>query len=336
MKYLKNNVFITAPSDSIQSFGDKMRLENAIKKFNDMDIAVTIGATVGMKNEYTEEEYKYKAKEIVESLLDDSIDTVISANGGDTQFQIVKYIDFEKIKKHTSRKIFQGFSDNSILTFLLEIRSNWKTFYAPCFPSFGYENWDQTLKDNIELLKGNIIKQNSQDFYEANSLKKVPGKELFGYNLDTPSSIEELNGLESFNKTGTLLGGCLDVLRDVINSDYDNMEMYNESHKDIIWFIENCAMSIEDLKDTLLNMEKCHWFDNVCCFMIGRGKISLNNEFADKQNQLLKEMLSKYGVPIIVNCNFGHVRPFNTFVMGATACVQYGENKYTIIYKDIE
>ncbi len=40
MKYLKDNVFITAPSDSIQSKGDKIRLENAIKNFNDMGITV--------------------------------------------------------------------------------------------------------------------------------------------------------------------------------------------------------------------------------------------------------------------------------------------------------
>ena len=336
MKYLKDNVFITAPSDSIQSKGDKIRLENAIKNFNDMGITVKLGTTVTLENKYTEDEYKLKATELVNALLDDSIDTIISANGGDTQFKIIKYIDFDIIKRHINKKIFQGFSDNSILTFLLETLSNWNTFYAPCFPTFGYERWEQTIKDNIELLRGHFIEQYSQDFFEANSYKKIEGKELYGYNLDTPSLVTELSGLNDFTVSGTFLGGCLDVLRDLPKSQYDNMQEYNKKHKNIIWFIENCAMNIEQLSKTLEIMEECHWFDNVCCFMIGRGKITLNEEFLKEQNKLLLNILSKYNVPIIVNCDFGHVRPFNTFITGATAKVKYFNNKYTINYENIE
>lgn len=333
MKYLKDNVFITAPSDSIQSKGDKIRLENAIKNFNDMGITVKLGTTVTLENKYTEDEYKLKASELVDALLDDSIDTIISANGGDTQFQIIKYIDFDIIKKHPNKKIFQGFSDNSILTFLLETMSNWNTFYAPCFPTFGYEKWDQTIKDNIELLKGHIIEQYSQELFETKSYKKIEGKELCGYNLDTLSSVTELTGLNDFTVNGTLLGGCLDVLRDLPKSQYDNMQEYNKKHKNIIWFIENCAMNIEQLTKTLEIMEKSHWFDNVCCFMIGRGKITLNEEFLKEQNKLLLNILSKYNVPIIVNCDFGHVRPFNTLITGAETTLIYKNNKYSIKYE---
>lgn len=219
---------------------------------------------------------------------------------------------------------------------MLETISNWNTFYAPCFPTFGYEKWDQTLKDNIELLKGHIIEQHSQEFFETNSYKKVKGKELYGYNLDTISSIVELTGLSEFSVRGTLLGGCLDVLRDLPQSQYDNMYEYNLKHKNIIWFIENCAMNIEQLTKTLEIMEKSHWFDNVCCFMIGRGKITLNEEFLENQNNLIKKLFEKYGVPILTNCDFGHVRPFNTFITGATANVKYFNNRYTINYENIE
>lgn len=336
MNYLKDNVFITAPSDSIQSKGDKLRLKNAIKNFNDMGITVKLGTTVTLENKYTEDEYKLKATELVNALLDDSIDTIISANGGDTQFKIIKYIDFDIIKRHTNKKIFQGFSDNSILTFLLETLSNWNTFYVPCFPTFGYEKWEQTIKDNIELLRGHFIEQYSQEFFETKSYKKIEGKELYGYNLDTPSLVTELSGLNDFTVSGALLGGCLDVLRDLPKSQYDNMQEYNKKHKNIIWFIENCAMNIEQLSKTLEIMEECHWFDNVCCFMIGRGKITLNNEFLENQNKLLKNLFKKYNVPILTNCDFGHVRPFNTFITGAKAKVRYFNNKYTINYENMQ
>ena len=70
--------------------------------------------------------------------------------------------------------------------------------------------------------------------------------------------------------------------------------------------------------------------------MIGRGKITLNNEFQEEQNKLLLGILSKYNVPIIVKCDFGHVRPFNTLITGADIYLKYENGKYTIKYENIE
>ena len=130
-----------------------------------------------------------------------------------------------------------------------------------------------------------------------------------------------------------MLGGCLDVLKDIVGTKYDKMIDYNQNNTDIIWFIENCAMNIEELKQTLSLMENNEWFKNACCFMIGRGKVSLNSEFSKKQNKLLLNMLSQYNVPIIVNCDFGHVRPFNTLITGAKTTLTYEDNKYLIKYE---
>ena len=337
MRFLKNNIFVTAPSNSISSDGDKLRLENAIKKFNGMGIEVKLGQTVRMKNLYNNKEYKLKALEVEKALLDDDIDAVIAANGGETEINIIEYIDFEKIKnKKEGKKIFQGFSDNSVLTFLLATLSDWKTYYAPCFPTFGYDNWDRTISDNLELLKGNIIEQSSQDLFETYSLKKIKGKELYGYNLDTPNKISDLTNSDHFIIRGALLGGCIDVLKPIINTKYDKLKEYNEKHRDIIWFIENCALNIEELKKTLKSMEKNEWFRNVKCFMIGRGKITLNQQFLNEQNKILLDILSKYNVPIITSCDFGHIRPFNTLITGGDVILKYKNGKYTIKYENIE
>lgn len=336
MRFLKNSIFVTAPSDSISKDGDKLRLRNAVKKFNGMGIKVILGETVDIKNVYSDEEYKLKALEVEKALLDDNIDTVIAANGGETEINIIKYMNFDKLKSNANeKKIFQGFSDNSVLTFLLATLSDWKTYYAPCFPTFGYDNWDKTIYDNLELLKGNIVEQSSQDFFETNSFNKVKGKELYGYNLDTLSKIIELTGKDSFIASGTLLGGCLDVLKPIVNTRFDKLKEYNAKHLNTIWFIENCAMSVFELKNTLENMGKNGWFENVSCFMIGRSKMTLNQQFLSEQNKLLLNVLSKYNVPIIINCDFGHVRPFNTLITGAKVVLSYNNFKYTLKYEDI-
>ncbi|MNJ00476.1 LD-carboxypeptidase [compost metagenome] len=79
-------------------------------------------------------------------------------------------------------------------------------------------------------------------------------------------------------------------------------------------------------------MKNKKWFDSVICFMIGRGKINLDKEFNEKQNELLKEELSEYNVPIITSCDFGHVRPFITIINGVDTILEYKENNYIIKY----
>ena len=104
MRFLKNNIFVTAPSDSIRTIGDRLRLENAVKNFKDREIEVVLGDTVNIINKYDAKEYKLKAKELQEALLNDDIDIVISANGGDTATNILEYIDFNKLKKIKIKK----------------------------------------------------------------------------------------------------------------------------------------------------------------------------------------------------------------------------------------
>ena len=336
MRFLKKNIFVTAPSDSIKTIGDRLRLENAVKNFKDRGIEVVLGDTVNIINKYDTKEYKLKAKELQEALLNDDIDIVISANGGDSATNILEYIDFNKLKENKEKeKIYQGFSDNTVITFLLTILSDWKSFYSPCFPTFGYNNWDETIQDNFKLLKGENIIQKSQEKYERKSFKKVPGKELDGYNLDTENNIFELNNIKEFETKGIFLGGCLDILKNIVGTKYDKVKEYNEKHENIIWYIENCIMDIQTLKETLETMIKNEWFKNVKAFMIGKGKITLDEEFLEKQNNLLKEILSKYNVPIIINADFGHVRPYNTIINGAEGILRYKEKIYTIEYLDI-
>ena len=69
--------------------------------------------------------------------------------------------------------------------------------------------------------------------------------------------------------------------------------------------------------------------------MIGRGKITLNKDFLEHQNKLIIKMFEKYRAPIIVNCNFAHVRPFNTFITGSDAKIEFLNNRYTISYENM-
>lgn len=324
-------IFVTAPSDAVSNYGDKLRFDSAITKFKEKGIEVEIGDTVNIENKYSKEEYLLKVRELEKAIIDNNIDIIISANGGDKLYEIIPYIDFKKLEKLTP-KVFQGFSDNSILTFLFNTVLGWKTVYAPCFPTFGYSKWDKTIEDNFKILNGENIIQKSCEMYETKSFKKVEGKELAGYNIDTINEIKELNGISRFEVEGQMIGGCLDVLKSIFDTEYCNLDKFNEKGKKI-WYIENCAMKLEELKECIINMKNKGWFNSVSCFMIGRGKITLDKEFNEKQNKILKDELGVYNVPIITSCDFGHVRPFITIINGVDTIIEYNNNSYKIKYK---
>ncbi len=330
MRFLNKKIYVTAPSDSITSYGDKLRFGKATEMFNKLGYDVEVGKTVHIENNYSKEEYELKSKELENAIKDNSVDIIISANGGDKLYEIIPYLNFGELKK-LEPKIFQGFSDNSIITFLFNIVLGWKTIYAPCFPTFGYSKLDKTILENIEILKGNYIIQTSSELYETNSFKKVKGKELYGYNLDTINYIKELNNISNFQVSGELIGGCLDVLRKIIGTQYDDLTNFNKKSKKI-WFIENCYMNLDELEECLVQMKDKNWFSSVSCFMIGRGKIGLNKEFKEKENKIFKDIFEEYNVPIIVNCDFGHVRPFHTIICGENASLEYKNNKYKLKY----
>lgn len=327
------NIFVTAPSDSISNYGDKLRFDNAIIKLNNKGVNVKVGKTVSIENKFDENEYKLKVFELEQAIIDDNIDLIISANGGERLFEIIPYLDFQKLK-NLKPKIFQGFSDNSILTFLFSTVLDWNIIYAPCFPTFGYNNWDETIENNFKILNGENIIQKSCNMYENKSFKKVPGKELEGYNLDTLNLITELNNIEQFKVQGQMIGGCLDVLKNILDTKYSNIEEFNNKGNKI-WYIENCAMQHDELRECIRKMKDKKWFDKVVCFMIGRGKITLDKEFNKKQNELLKEELNEYNVPIITSCDFGHVRPFITIINGVDTTLEYKNNSYTLEYNNL-
>ena len=106
------------------------------------------------------------SKERSESLkslyLDNDVDMVMCAAGGDFCYEILPYIDLDSIKNNP--KWFMGYSDPTSVCLMITTKLDIATIYGLNAGSFEKEL--RYCNDNLSILKGNIISQKSYDLYE--------------------------------------------------------------------------------------------------------------------------------------------------------------------------
>lgn len=325
--FLNKKIAVTCPSDRISNEADLIRLRKAINNFNEKGIEVILGRSV--KENLSPNE---KAEEFQRYYLDPEISAIFSGNGGETQKDIIPYLNFEKLKK-AKKKIFQGFSDNTVITFLLAIKADTPSVYNACFPSFGMDTLDKTLEENLEILLGKRNIQESTKEIETHSRKKDINFATKGYNYDAKNTTQNLHEDKNFSAEGTLLGGCLDVLSFFINDVEEDIIKYIEKNKSVIWYLENCCMDLEKLKNLLIYMKNKNFFTSSPCILLGRGKKDLDDSFRKEEEKVFLEVLGSLQIPLVTGANFGHTRPFITYINGAKVTVNYDNNKLKLIYK---
>lgn len=335
MKYPKfleigDTIGLVAPSYGITMEPGVSRLNNAIKKFKDMGYnIIESNSTRNMEN-CRSADAKIRADELMSQILDENIDAILSVAGGEFLMEILPYLDFEKLK-NCNPKIFQGLSDNTVITFIFTTILDIATFYAPCFPTFGIDVWPQTIKDNYEFLKGNFIKQNSLEKYEKTSLKKIEGNELIGYNATEQVIWKNLNSQDNVTIEGRLLGGNIEILSILVGTKYDKVKGFNEKYKQdgVIWYMENCELSRADFMRALWQLREAGWFESANGFIFGRSS-SEDTTIDITEFEAIKYVLGELGLPIIADCDFGHLDPVHTMVNGALAKVEYFDGRGSI------
>lgn len=120
------------------------------------------------------------------------------------------------------------------------------------------------------------------------------------------------------NVEGRIIGGCLESLKDLIGTKYDNVkEFINKYKKDgIVWYFDVFNMSNENIISTLWQFKSAGWFDECSGVLFGRIKnevtyTNLNLEAAIKYN------LEALDIPILIDTDIGHTSPVLTIINGS-------------------
>ena len=333
-KFLSKNgkIGVCAPSFGSVIEPYVSRMNNAIKTFNDLGHEVVL--TEGVRKHYkaSSDTGENRAREFMQLYLDDSVDVIISEAGGEVEYELLEFLDFDKMLKATP-KWFQGYSDNTILVFLLTTLFDTASIYGVNFPEYGMNKWYTNVQDSYDILKGELSYVTHLKDYEVENHKKEEGHYLDSYNLTERGDITCLSGEKEFEVKGRVLVGCLDVLSNLVGTKYDKVKEFSNKYKDdgIIFFIESCELNVLAQQRALFQLKSAGWFDNVKAIVIGRPQVSETLFDVDYKEANYKE-LKELNVPVIIDASFGHISPNFSVISGSIARVSYKEGSCKIDY----
>lgn len=320
----KDKIGITAVSNGIVNEIKQKRLDNAIKKFTEK------GFKIIETNDVRHDQYgksapsTIQAKELEELYKNKDIKAIICAAGGDFLIEVLPYINFDLIKKNP--KWIQGYSDPTNLTFLITTNLDIATIYASNICTFCMKKWHKSLEDNLQILKGNNIIQKSFDKYEKTPLKEIIGNEE--YNLDGDVYWKIITNNKEIDTNGRIIGGCIDTISDIFGTKYDNTINFIEKYKEdgIIWYFDNAELTNDNLIKVLWRFKQNGWFQYTKCILFSRI-FKEESYYGITYSMAIKEVLEDLEIPIVINCDFGHVAPRITIINGALANIKVKDGK---------
>ncbi len=329
-KILRNDatIGICAPSFGVTGrYSD--RLDNAISQLSQLGFKFIETKSVRQNIKLASTTNKKRAEEFMELYLNDEVDVIYPPAGGEILLDLLPYLDYEIIKAKRPKWII-GFSDISTLLFCLTLKCDLATVHGPTLLSFGATPIYESDLNLLKVLQTTKFEQKNLKYYQ-NSWNDINQDTFYTYKLTEKVAWKILNGT-TCQFQGRLIGGCLDVVRELIGTEFAPVEAYIEKYKSdqIIWFLESFETSAAELYRTLWQMKMNHYFENCAGFVFGRP-----NDYHDTDDftftDALTAALGDLEVPILYDIDLGHKEPQLTFINGAIATVIYKDNQGKII-----
>ncbi|MCM1052993.1 MAG: LD-carboxypeptidase [Ruminococcus sp.] len=325
-----DTIGVTAPSDGITDKAKLKRLDFAIVNFQKLGFKIKETTNVRTSIKGKSSPSNIQAKELISLYLDCEVKMIWCAAGGDFLLQMLSYIDWNILKNNP--KWLQGYSDPTGLLFTITTNFDIATIYGDNFAQFGMNPWHKSLENNLEILKGNIIAQESFSKCESGYTKYIKGDEPF--NLDATVKWETLNNAKEVLIKGRIIGGCIDILSELFGTKYDKTLDFTDRYKNdgIVWYFDNCELTSEALIRTLWRFKEKGWFKYSTGIIFGRS--ATNSSYYDISfKEAISEVLNDLNIPIIINADIGHVSPRMTIINGALTTIKFNQAKSSITFE---
>lgn len=317
-----DEIRVIAPSTSMALVKEK-QLEIAVERLNKLGFTVTYGKNVNVHDEFYSSSIDERLEDLHDAFRDPNVKAILTALGGYNSNQLLKYIDYDLIRANP--KIFCGYSDITALSLAIYKKTGLVTYSGPHFSSFGMkEGFDYSLQSFLDAVTNDSP-------YEI-----VPSP----FWSDDPWYLDQENRtfveqshyqvIHEGSAEGNLIGGNLCTLNLLQGTEF------MPSLKDAILVIEDDHESHPHLFDrdlqSLLHLPEA---DQIKAILIGRFQKDSNMTEAALE-QIIKSKRELTNIPVIANVNIGHVYPFATIPIGASASVRAKGNDTEITIEQAE
>lgn len=319
---------ITAPSQS----ANFEKIDKAIDTLKVLGFKVIETKNVRNKEQYfVSSDGKTRADEFMSLYQNPKVKHIICARGGEFLMDMIPYLhEYHNLLRIIEPvKFVQGYSDNSLLNYYLTTNYNIATMHAENINDFWMEHLEKTQLNTIDVITGKYLgKEFMQDSFEKYQLNEYEDGNFQGYHLTEEVKYQLLGSKEkSFSVQGRIIGGCIDVITQLLGTKYDKTEEFiSQFPEGMIWYLDNAELSFQEFYRRLFQMREAGWFENINCLLVGRSFVKeVVNQFS--LEVALQKALGKLHIPIVYDVDIGHVPPQFVIINGAKAKFEYSKGK---------
>lgn len=331
-KFLEKGVTIGIPAPSAGA-GDiprQNRFENAKKNLESIGFKLVLSKNLMKCEKARSASAKERAEEVNSMFENKDIDFILCATGGEFLVETLPYINFDLIKNNP--KFVAGFSDPTGIIYPITTKYDIATIYGHNFSSFGIEKFDRPEKDFLSIAEGKNIIQHSYDMYEEERVERVTGLE--GYNCTQKVYWNTLDEKPVLLK-GRIIGGCFDIISELAGTKYDGINEFNERYKNegIIWYFDNCELSLEETIRTLWKFNELGYFKYARGVIFGRFGVNSSCCDYDVKTCLQDSVLGSLRIPVVYDADISHKAPCLTIINGSIATVDVKNGKASVSFE---
>ncbi len=251
------------------------------------------------------------------------VNAVFCAAGGDFLSEILPHVRWKSLKRNPVW--LAGSSDPTSLLFTYTVKYDVATLYGFNAGSFDEIPVPDHLKNALKIVKGKHVVQRTSELFASK-----PGFADDYAGFDTPT--EWKSNRAKITASGRCIGGCIDVLKDLIGTPYECVSSFiRRYHGDgMIWYFDNFSMCAENFYRTLLQMRYAGWFAETRAILIGRVLFP-SSETGMTYEEAITRALSD--IPVIFDADVGHTNPSFTMINGAMMDLTYKNGKGRISFR---
>jgi muramoyltetrapeptide carboxypeptidase len=261
------------------------------------------------------------------AFADDEVAVVLCGIGGNHSNQLLPLLDFDLIREHP--KIFQGYSDITVLHWAFAKFAGLGTFYGPALvPELG--EFPQVLDHTDRYLRA--------AWFGGEPIVYRPAAVWTDEELDWGRKLDLARGrnlLESSGwitiragaAQGPLFGGCLET----ICSHLKGSDAWT-SPEGTVFLLElpETAPSPGDVDSSLTDLEQLGVFDAAAALIIARP-YGYTPEAEEQLWDVVARRTEGAGIPVLAGIEAGHADPMVTLPFGATAAIDAGNKTFHLL-----
>lgn len=262
-----------------------------------------------------------RGAEFNQMFADDDIDLVLCASGGDFCSEILPFVDQKLLKKKP--KWFSGYSDPTAIELLMTTKLDIATIYGCNGGAWDLRPLLDYQQKSLYVLHGDIPVQHSYEMWASQGFNEEAGQYLMDAPVTwslfkSPEGSAELEEASSLDVSGRMIGGCIDVIDDLIGTPYEDLLGFAKKYRKdgLIWYFDNFALDPLELTYSMLKMKLMGLFENAKAVIFGRTCFPGEASDYDYLSQL-ERVFAGMDVPVIWGADIGHTKPSFTIINGA-------------------